>query len=135
MRTVYHSINKLQRKNNMDLLYIFVSNFCGVLILATSTYLIYNFATVLSLVLFVTVAISTVSPKCQFWVKHILMFTYFVITALIVILFGLVTRNPTKTCNLWALLNRHRPSTLFIHYSGKKIVEAFGCISSINLVF
>ena len=130
MRTVYHSINKLQRKNNMDLLYIFVSNFCGVLILATSTYLIYNFATVLSLVLFVTVAISTVSPKCQFWVKHILMFTYFVITALIVILFGLVTRNPTKTCNLWALLNRHRPSTLFIHYSGKKMVEAFGCISS-----
>ena len=49
---------------------------------------------------------SSISPKCQYWVKAILMYIYYMITALIVIPFGLITRKPMKSASFWALLNR-----------------------------
>ena len=60
------------------------------------------------LILFIlAISISSISPKCQYWIKTVFMYIYYLTTAAIVIPFGLVSRNPTKSSNLWALLYRH----------------------------
>ena len=71
---------------------------------------LYNFATIFITFLIVAISISVISPKCQFWMKSILFWTYYLMTAAIIIPFGLITRNPAKCCNFWAVLNR-RAST------------------------
>ena len=66
----------------------------------------YSFLTFFLILSIVLVSLTTISPKCQYWVKLIVMFLYFFVSAVTVIPFGLVTRNPVKTANFWAALNR-----------------------------
>ena len=67
---------------------------------------LYNFATTFLLFVIIIISISAISPKCQYWIKNILFWTYYLITAAIVIPYGLITRNPTESANFWAVLNR-----------------------------
>ena len=65
-----------------------------------------NYVTIFPILFIIAISMASISPKCQYWVKTILMYIYYVITALIVIPFGLITRNPMKSANFWALLYR-----------------------------
>ena len=65
-----------------------------------------NYVTIFPIMFIIAISMASISPKCQYWVKTILMYIYYVITALIVIPFGLITRNPMKSANFWALLYR-----------------------------
>ena len=66
----------------------------------------YSFLTFFSILSIVLLSLTTISPKCQYWVKLIVMFLYFFVSSATVIPFGLITRNPAKTANVWAFLNR-----------------------------
>ena len=67
---------------------------------------LYSFLTFFIILSIVLISLSTISPKCQYWVKIIVMFLYFFVAAATVIPFGLVSRNPVKTVNFWSVLNR-----------------------------
>ena len=63
-----------------------------------------TFFIILSIVL---ISLSTISPKCQYWLKNIVIMLHVVVTSASVIPYGIITRNPVKTCNLWTYLTRY----------------------------
>ena len=67
---------------------------------------LYSSLTFLVILSIVLISLSTISPKCQYWLKNIVIILHVVVTSASVIPFGIVTRNPVKTCNLWTYLTR-----------------------------
>ena len=67
---------------------------------------LYSFLTFFIILSIVLISLSTISPKCQYLVKNLVIILYVFVSSTTVIPFGIVTRNPVKTCNLWTYLTR-----------------------------
>jgi O-antigen ligase len=58
---------------------------------------LHDFLTVVSMILFVVISITSVSSKCDYWVKMIALYLYFGFTACLIIPFGIISQNPIKS--------------------------------------
>ena len=67
---------------------------------------LYSFLTFFIILSIVLISLSTISPKCQYWLKNLVIILYVFVSSTTVIPFGIITRNPVKTCNLWTYLTR-----------------------------
>jgi len=80
---------------------------------------LHTLLTILSIILFLGVSISSISPKCNYYVKTISMYFHFLGTSLIVIPFAFITQNPLKGIQFWCVLVQK--ASIFLRLQWKTI--------------
>ena len=55
---------------------------------------LHDLLTILAIFLLIMVSISSISPRCDYWVKMFILYMWYLFTSVLVIPIGLITRNP-----------------------------------------
>ena len=55
---------------------------------------LHDLLTILAILLLIMVSISSISPRCDYWVKMFILYMWYLFTSVLVIPIGLITRNP-----------------------------------------
>ena len=58
---------------------------------------LHDLLTIVSIFLFVVISITSISSKCDYWLKMIALYLYFGFTACLIIPFGIISQNPIKS--------------------------------------